>query len=437
MDFKKIYEIYSIISTGIVTNSKKARKGSIFIAFKGKKLDGNKFVSEAILNGAILAIMDNKKYFSTSCNKMILVNNTLHFLQKLAIYHRYKNNHIPIIAIVGSNGKTTTKELLHKIFAKKYKNVHSTKKNYNNHIGVPLTILSMPKKTQISVIEIGANHEKEIEKMCRIVNPDYGYITNFGKAHLEGFHDFIGIIRSKLELYKYLENSNKLAFVNGDDTIQLSNCINLKKFIFSSEKININPDVKFKYLWNYKGLKSVLLIGNTKIISPLIGDYNLYNMAASVTIGIYFKISINIIKKAIEEYIPKNYRSQIFEKKDKKIIVDCYNANPTSMIKALRFFNNNIEGRKAIILGDMLELGRFSNEEHEKIISFVEKSNIEIAFLIGNNFFYTKKNYTKIKKFLNVKMFADCVLKHPIKSVDFILIKGSRKIKLEKIIYLI
>ncbi|WP_185863182.1 UDP-N-acetylmuramoyl-tripeptide--D-alanyl-D-alanine ligase [Blattabacterium cuenoti] len=436
MNIQSIYQLYSI-SSGIEINSKRVKKGSIFVALKGKNFDGNQFAYEAILNGAILAVVDNKKY--ALCKKIIFVYNTLCFLHELAMYHRCRLHHIPIIAITGSNGKTTTKELIATILSKKYNKVHYTKNNFNNHIGIPLTILSMPVDTQISVMEIGANHEKEIEKMCYIIDPDYGYITNFGIAHLEGFKSVKGIIRSKLELYSFLRKKNKVVFINGDDPIQLSNSIGMKRYIFSEKKKkpDINTDINIEYLWTKNSLKSILYVKNIKIVSSLVGDYNLYNIASSITIGIYFKVSLKEIKEAVEEYVPNNYRSQIFIKKNTKILVDCYNANPTSMIKALAFFNN-IQGNKITILGDMLELGLVSNNEHEKIISFIiEKSNINIAFLIGNIFFNTKNTSHKIKKFMNKKNFVECIQKYSIQKMDYILIKGSRKIGLESLIDLI
>ncbi|WP_185871582.1 UDP-N-acetylmuramoyl-tripeptide--D-alanyl-D-alanine ligase [Blattabacterium cuenoti] len=426
-----IYQIYSN-SSGIEINSKKVKEGSIFIALKGKNFDGNQFAYEAISNGALLSIVDNKKY--VSCKKIIYVKNTLYFLHRLAVYHRYRLSNIPIIAITGSNGKTTTKELTRAVLSKKYKKVHYTKNNFNNYIGVPLTILSMSVDTQISVIEIGASHEKEIEEMCYIINPDYGYITNFGKAHLEGFKNVKGIIRSKLELYDFLKKKNKLVFINGDDPIQLSNSLGMNRYIFSKKKKG--SDINIEYLWKKNSLKSSLSIQNKEIVSPLIGSYNLSNIASAITIGRYFNISIKKMKKAIEEYIPNNYRSQILIRKNIKIIIDCYNANPTSMIKALTFFNE-IQGTKIVILGDMLELGLFSNNEHEKIISFIEKSNISIAFLIGDIFFKTKKTSCKIRKFINKKNFVECMNRYSIQKTDYILIKGSRKIALESLIYLI
>ncbi|WP_185868450.1 UDP-N-acetylmuramoyl-tripeptide--D-alanyl-D-alanine ligase [Blattabacterium cuenoti] len=429
---EKVYKKYKI-SSGVEINSKKVKEGSIFISLKGERYDGNCFASEAISNGAVLAIMDNDKYNFKS-EKIIFVKNALSFLHKLAYYHRIKNAHIPTIAIVGSNGKTTTKEITKLILSKKYEHVHSTFHNMNNHIGVPLTILSMPKKTQISLIEIGASHEKEIEKMCSIVNPDYGYITSFGKAHLEGFYNIQGIIKSKLELYNFLREHNKLAFINGDDPIQMNNSKNLRKFIFSS-KIK-KPDVLFKYFYNEKKMKNELTVNNTKIISSVMGEYNLCNIASSITLGIYFKVPLFDIKKAVEEYIPNNYRLQLIKKNKKNIIIDCYNANPTSMMKSLIFFESKkgIIGNKAVVLGDMLELGPFSNQEHEKIVDFIEKSHINYAFLIGKDFFKTKKTDQKIKKFINKNMFLEWIKKNPMKNIDFVLIKGSRKVSLESII---
>ncbi|WP_262887062.1 Mur ligase family protein [Blattabacterium cuenoti] len=208
MNIRNLYKFYSI-SSGIETNSKKIKKNSIFFALKGKNFDGNQFAHEAISNGAMMSIVDNPIYSFSRYKNIFFVKNTLYFLQKLAKYHRLQIKNIPIIAITGSNGKTTTKELISAVLSKKYNFVHSTKDNLNNHIGIPLTILSMSKKTQISVIEIGANHEKEIKKMCSIINPDYGYITNFGKAHLEGFKNMKGVISGKLELYDFLKKKRK------------------------------------------------------------------------------------------------------------------------------------------------------------------------------------------------------------------------------------
>ncbi|WP_185868962.1 UDP-N-acetylmuramoyl-tripeptide--D-alanyl-D-alanine ligase [Blattabacterium cuenoti] len=432
MNIKNIYQLY-INSSGIETNSKKVKQGSIFIALKGKNFNGNQFSKEAISNGALLAIVDDKSI--SACEKIIIVDDTLFFLQELASYHRFQLRHIPIIAITGSNGKTTTKELIKVVLFQKYKKIHFTKDNFNNHIGIPLTILSMPKNAEISVIEIGANHEKEIEKMCSIIKPDYGYITSFGKAHLEGFQSVKGIIRGKLELYHFLKKNKKVVFVNGDDPIQLNESTGMNRYIFSEKK---KSDIKIKYLWKESHLESILYIDNMKVCSPLVGNYNLHNIASAISIGIYFKVPIEKIKNAVEKYIPKNYRSQIINRKNMKIIIDCYNANPTSMIKSLTFFNNNIKGNKISILGDMLELGLYSNYEHEKIISFLEKSNINITFLIGEIFFNAKlKTSPKVRKFINKEKFINWIKKHPFQKIDYVLIKGSRKIALESIIDLI
>ncbi|WP_185876761.1 UDP-N-acetylmuramoyl-tripeptide--D-alanyl-D-alanine ligase [Blattabacterium cuenoti] len=433
MDIQKIYQLY-IDSSGVEINSKNVKKGSIFIALKGKNFNGNQFTEEAISNGALLVIVDDKKIFSYNkkYKKIVQVDNTLFFLQKLALFHRHKLRHIPIIAITGSNGKTTTKELTKSVLSKKYKKIHFTKNNFNNHIGIPLTILSMSADTKISVIEIGANHEKEIEKMCSIINPDYGYITNFGKAHLEGFKSIEGIIRGKLELYDFLKKEKKIVFVNGDDPIQLSKSIGMKRYIFSEK---MESDLNVKYLWK----ENYLYIENMKISSSLIGSYNLYNMASAISIGKYFEVPLEEIRDAIREYIPINHRSQVLNKQKRKIIIDCYNANPTSMIKTLTFFDS-IKGNKIAILGDMLELGLYSNREHENIIFFIEKSSINKTFLIGEIFSNTHfKTSKKIKKFVNKNGFIKWIKKNSLnyKEIDYVLIKGSRKIALETIIDLI
>ena len=437
MNIKNLYKLYTI-SSGIEINSKKVKKGSIFFALKGKNFNGNQFANEAISNGAMMAMVDDLRYTFPFKN-IFFVKNTLFSLQELAKYHRLQLKNIPIIAITGSNGKTTTKELTAAVLSEKYNLVHSTNENLNNHIGVPLTILSISKNAQISVIEIGANHEKEVEKMCSIIHPDYGYITNFGKAHLEGFKDMKGVIRGKLELYDFLKKNKKKVFVNGDDPIQLTNSLGMNRYIFS-EKYNSYVNVKIKYSWNKKNLTSTLYLNNIQIVSKLIGNYNLYNIASAITIGNYFKVPLKGIKKAVEKYAPNNYRSQIFQKKNIKIIIDCYNANPTSMKNAITYFNNQIEGKKIAILGDMYELGFSSKEEHQKIIFYLEKSNINTVFLIGEMFFHTTiKTSGKVKKFLNKNIFIQCINNYCsiILNTDYLLIKGSRKNYLESIIDLI
>ncbi|AGD98011.1 UDP-N-acetylmuramoylalanyl-D-glutamyl-2,6-diaminopimelate--D-alanyl-D-alanine ligase [Blattabacterium sp. (Blatta orientalis) str. Tarazona] len=433
MKIQDLYRLYTI-SSGIEINSKKVKNGSIFFALKGKNFDGNQFAHEAISNGAMIAIVDNIKY-SFPHKNIFFVKNALSSLQELALYHRLQLNRVPIIAITGSNGKTTTKELTTAILSKKYEVVHSTEKNFNNHIGIPLTLLSMPKNTQISVVEIGANQEKEIQKMCSIIHPNYGYITNFGKAHLEGFKNIKGVIRGKLELYNFFKKNKKKVFVNGDDPIQLIHSLGIERYIFS-ERVNSDVNVPIKYFWNKTDLKSVLCIKDMQIVSSLVGSYNLYNIASAITIGNYFKVPLKKIKKAVEGYIPNNYRSQILEKENVKIIVDCYNANPSSMIETLTFFNK-IQGNKIAILGDMLELGSFSKKEHAKIISFLEKSNINAIFLIGEIFSNTNRNSSnRIRIFSHKNIFIQWIKSNSLKA-DYILIKGSRKNSLESLIHFI
>ncbi|WP_238785483.1 UDP-N-acetylmuramoyl-tripeptide--D-alanyl-D-alanine ligase [Blattabacterium cuenoti] len=421
------------MSSGIEINSKNVKKNSIYVSIKGKNFNGNQFAYEAILNGALISIVDNKKYALNHKN-IFFVKNALDFLHQLAHFHRQQLKYIPIIAITGSNGKTTTKELIASILSKKYDIVHYTKNNLNNHIGIPLTILSIPKNANISVIEIGANHEKEIEKMCSIIDPDYGYITNFGKAHLEGFRNINGVIRGKLELYNFLRQNNKTVFVNGDDKIQLTNSLGISRYIFSKKKVF---DVNIKYYGNDIG--NTIYVKNKIFFSKyLIGDHNLYNMASAITIGLYFHVSLKDIQQSIKDFIPNNNRSQIIKKNKLIIYNDCYNANPSSMISVLNFFNK-IKGKKIAILGDMFELGKFSIIEHENIINFLKKSKIEISCLIGQHFYNIKSNINckKIIRFYNKDYFIKWwyMNKYYIQT-DYIIIKGSRKNALENIIHL-
>ncbi|WP_185872701.1 UDP-N-acetylmuramoyl-tripeptide--D-alanyl-D-alanine ligase [Blattabacterium cuenoti] len=430
---QNFYKLYYSISSGIEINSKNVKTNSIFVAIKGKNFNGNQFAYEAIINGALISIVDDKKY-AFNHKKIFFVENSLNFLHKLACFHRKQLKYIPIIAITGSNGKTTTKELVASILSKKYHIVHYTKSNFNNHIGIPLTILSIPKNANLSVIEIGANHEKEIEKMCSIINPDYGYITNFGKAHLEGFGNINGVIRSKLELYNFLRQNNKTVFVNGDDNIQLTNSLGISRYIFSEKKFF---DVNIKY--DCTTICNTIYVKNKQFFSKyLIGYHNVYNIASAITIGIYFNVSLKDIQKSIINFIPNNNRFQII-KKDKFIIYnDCYNANPSSMISVLNFFNT-IKGKKIAILGDMLELGKFSIIEHTNIINFLKKSTIDISFVIGKHFCNVTLNLNckKIIRLYNTDEFIKWWYNNKYYiNTDYIIIKGSRKNALENIIHL-
>ncbi|WP_418653388.1 UDP-N-acetylmuramoyl-tripeptide--D-alanyl-D-alanine ligase [Tenacibaculum soleae] len=414
MKITDLYKLY--IRHGLVdTDTRNIRKNTIFFALKGENFNGNKFAEKALLNGAAYAIIDEIEYVSSK--RTILVDNVLKTLQKLATYHRNMLG-IPIVSLTGSNGKTTTKELIKAVLSSQYK-VKATKGNLNNHIGVPLTLLSMTKETEIGVVEMGANHQKEIAFLSEISNPDFGYITNFGSAHLEGFGSLNGVVAGKSELYDFLVLNNKKIFVNPEDSIQVEktkkgNTIFFNKSIVFKE---VNPFVK-------------LLFHNIEIKSNLIGKYNFFNIAAAITIGDYFGISKEYIKKSIENYVPSNNRSQLVNTTQNKVILDAYNANPTSMKAALESFDNVVASNKTIILGDMFELGNYSDKEHQAIVELSSSLQLDNLFFIGEKFY---KTVTKHHKFINVEMFKTYLLNNPLKE-NLILIKGSRGMALEQLV---
>ena len=416
MNIEELYKLYCT-SYLVDTDTRKIRKGSIYFALKGENFNGNKFAIEALTNGANYAVIDEQEF--NTHPKTILVKNVLETLQKLANFHRKKLN-IPIISLTGSNGKTTTKELINAVLSQKFKTT-ATIGNLNNHIGVPLTLLSMTPTTEIGIVEMGANHLKEIKFLCGISEPNFGYITNFGKAHLEGFGSVEGIIKGKSELYNFLRNTNGFAFLNEDDNIQLKQAAGISSITFNKNSIQFieaNPFVKIQF-------------NNTRIESKLIGKYNYTNIAAAITIGNYFKVSVENIKNAIENYIPTNNRSQIIEKGTSKIILDAYNANPTSMQAALENFNQLKDNNKIIFLGDMFELGKESKKEHQKIADLATSYNFEKVYLIGKAF-----STTNVKNAFVYDSFE--AFKTSNQQFQFnkttILIKGSRGMALERIL---
>ena len=426
----KIQELHTLFlnCNGVSTDTRKVSKDNMFFALKGDNFNGNTFANKALEIGVKYVIIDDVE-FKTS-DKTILVENVLETLQALASYHR---NHlkIPIIALTGSNGKTTTKELINVVLSKKY-NTTATIGNLNNHIGVPLTLLSMSSDTEIGIVEMGANHIKEIEFLCTITKPDFGYITNFGKAHLEGFGGVEGVIKGKSELYQFLTKNNKHVFLNADDPIQKEKLsAYIKKFGFSEtdsnyikiEFIQANPFVKFK-------------IEDVNIESQLIGKYNFTNLCAASIIGKYFNIKLNDIKNALENYAPTNNRSQIIKKESNKIILDAYNANPTSMKAALDHFSNLKDEHKIAFLGDMFELGKDAKQEHQTICELTKTLSIDTVYLIGENFYKTKNNANEIKQFASFKSLKENFSSIETKNAT-LLIKGSRGMALERILDLL
>lgn len=413
MTIKEIYKLYSKYYL-VDTDTRVIRKNTLFFALKGDNFNGNKFAKEALKKGALFSIVDEKEYQTNE--KIILVDNVLETLQKLATYHRNKLN-VPILSLTGSNGKTTTKELINAVLSKKYKTT-ATKGNLNNHIGVPLTLLSITDKTEFGIVEMGANHLKEIEFLCEITEPNYGYITNFGKAHLEGFGNKQGVIKGKSELYDFLRKTNGKTFINSNDTIQMEQSEGVHSIPFenSLQFIDANPFVKLSFK-------------NIEIDSQLIGNYNYNNITAAITIGNYFGIDKFKIKNAIENYTPTNNRSQIIEKENTTVILDAYNANPSSMKVSLENFESLSDTSKIVILGDMFELGGFAKEEHQSIADLTEKMNLNSIYLIGENFY--KTDTEKAEKYRNYDDFIKTINSSKFKNTT-VLIKGSRGMALEK-----
>jgi len=428
METKELYS-YFLLCTGIATDTRKITPGSLFFALKGDNFDANSFAEEALLKGAAYAVIDNPEY--KTGDKTILVSNSLEALQDLAKHHRTELG-LPVIALTGSNGKTTSKELINAVLSKKY-TTSATIGNLNNHIGVPLTLLSFTKDTEIGIVEMGANHQLEIEFLCSIAEPNFGYITNFGKAHLEGFGGYEGVIKGKSELYNYLIANTKTAFVNLDDPIQKEKTKHLSRYTFAVddyncdvriETVEANPMVAVKY-------------NGIDIKSHLIGIYNATNISAAIAIGTYFKVSDSKIQEAIEEYIPTNNRSQLLEKNSNRIILDAYNANPSSMKAAIEnFLQLDTESGKIAILGDMFELGPESPAEHQKIVtSLVNEENVEICF-VGKDFYAYKTDTEHLHFYETYDTFKSAfeILKPTGKTI---LIKGSRGMALERTLELI
>jgi UDP-N-acetylmuramoyl-tripeptide--D-alanyl-D-alanine ligase len=427
MEARELHHLFLNCSS-VSTDTRKIELNSLFFCLKGDKFDANTFTKEALQKGASYVIIDNEDYFIDE--KTIVVNDTLETLQNLANYHR-KYLKLPVIALTGSNGKTTTKELLNAVLSKKY-NVKATVGNLNNHIGVPLTLLSFDQETEIGIVEMGANHQKEIEFLCDLAEPDFGYITNFGKAHLDGFGGFEGVVKGKSEMYHFLQNNNKKVFVNLDDAIQLEKSNFISRYSFST--IASTADV---FISNLKANPFVCLAFNNKNIqSQLVGIYNATNIIAAITIGHYFKVADDLIQQAIENYNPTNNRSQISKKGSNQLILDAYNANPSSMKVALQNFCQLTEQHKIAFLGDMFELGTESFNEHKEFIESLTKE-IEIQFyFVGQEFYKAKIEQSNFYFFATFEDLKEAISELKFDN-NYVLIKGSRGMALERIVDLL
>jgi UDP-N-acetylmuramoyl-tripeptide--D-alanyl-D-alanine ligase len=424
MEIQELYHLF-LEKENVSTDTRNIIKDSIFFALKGENFDANQFAQQALDNGASYVVVDDKNVVKSS--KFILVDDVLTTLQNLANHHR-KQFKIPVIGITGSNGKTTTKELIYVVLSKKY-NTLATQGNLNNHIGVPLTLLSLKKDIEIAIIEMGANHIGEIEFLSKIAEPNFGIITNIGKAHIEGFGSYQGVIQTKSELYKFIKQSQGVLFVNEDDELlmDLSSEIN---------RIGYGENAKshdFKLIESSPNLKIVW--DNNIIRTSLYGKYNFPNIMAAICIGNYFNVDEHDIIDAISNYVSTNNRSQFAKIAGNTYYLDAYNANPTSMNAAVDTFIEGEFSNKLMILGDMLELGSISYEEHLNIIEKALNNQLETIF-VGNHFFSLSDKY-KENEFLHFFKIYEEVIKWFVENNPKnrnILVKGSRGIKLEKIV---
>ena len=420
---EKIYQYYSqkyLVST----DSRMIEEGCVFVALKGERFDGNDFAYQVAQENIASCVIADRKDLPHH-ERLFIVDDSLTTLQELARLHREKCN-IPIIGITGTNGKTTTKELTAAVLSKKY-NIIYTQGNFNNHLGLPLTVLRIKPDTEMAVVEMGANHPNEIAQLCTIANPDFGIITNIGKAHLEGFGSFEGVVKTKNELYDFIRNKNGRLFVNHDNELlmQLSNGIDSHTY----GKDN-NADIKASIVSSNPYL--IINWEGNEIKTNLVGDYNFENVMAAISVGCYFNIEKSLIIEALENYTPTNNRSQYIKSEKNEIVMDAYNANPVSMHHAIKNFRNISSENTLLILGDMRELGKDSEKEHQTIINLIKELKFENVILVGNEF---KKaaGGTDFATFTNVEELLAFINDNDI-SGKKILIKGSNSINLKSIV---
>ncbi len=423
-----LYKIFSE-SSGICTDSRKAGKDQLFFALKGENFNGNLYARSAIDKGCSYAIIDDPYYQAGP--QFILVPDCLRALQELAKTHR-NGLKIPVIGITGSNGKTTTKELMAAVLRKKFK-TYATKGNLNNHIGVPLSILEIDNE-EIAIIEMGANHIGEIAALCAIADPDYGLITNIGRAHLEGFGSPEGVIQAKTELYRYLEKKSGLLFINGSNPLLVreASTLKVKKISYmSGENLLCDGYIERKGL-HLNGFVKFTTEKETPFSTKMTGSYNLENILAAACVGKYFEVNEKDIVEAIRDYSPSNNRSQLIETGKNTVIMDAYNANPVSMQEAIDNFLEIEHPRKLMVLGDMLELGEWSVQEHQKVLKKIHNSGFSNLFLVGPCFAKT----VSMLPFHSYKRVEDLIehFKHMPLTQNLILLKASRGIGLEKVL---
>jgi len=414
--------LYNIFrdAAGVSTDSRTLQSGQLFFALSGPNFNGNQFAKQALNKGAIAVVVDED--VSINDDRVIRVENTLRSLQTLATEHRKKLG-TTIIALTGSNGKTTTKELIHSVLSTTYTTV-ATQGNLNNHIGVPLTLLSLQKDTEIGVVEMGANHPGEIALLANITQPNAGLVTNFGKAHLEGFGSLDGVVKAKSELFDYLKTTNGLIIANADDPKIMAQLKGQDPITYGTET---TARVSATLLTENDAIR--IEVDQQEIQTQLSGAYNGYNALAAYAIGRHFGVSPQNAKRALESYIPDNNRSQLIRKKDLHITLDAYNANPTSMQAALASFSKK-GGKKIAVLGQMNELGKHTEIEHKRLVDWIKSSSIDDCYWVGSAFapFISSDKY-----FSTVDQAIDYFSKTPLRQAS-ILVKGSRSFTLEKLV---
>lgn len=426
MEIEELYNRFTECN-GLTTDSRHCPEGSMFLALKGETFNGNTFAAQSLAQGCRYAVVDEPQYASPENPRIILVDNCLETLQKLANYHRRRLG-TRMIGVTGTNGKTTTKELIATVLGEKFKVLY-TQGNFNNHIGVPLTLLRLKPEHEMAVIEMGANHPGEIKTLVHIAEPDYGIITNVGKAHLEGFGSFEGVIRTKGELYDFLrEKGNATIFIQNENPYLNKIAVGLTCVRYgqtpgldvTGKVVACSPFLHFS--WTAEGVSH-------EVQTHLIGAYNLDNALAAVAIGRYFGVEDTQICHALSSYVPQNNRSQLVHTASNTLIVDAYNANPTSMMAALENFRQMEAAHKVAILGDMKELGEGSHEEHQKVVDFLKECGFERVMLVGPEFGGTSSLFEHYK---DVKEVEALLAAHPLQGCC-VLVKGSNSMKLSEL----
>ena len=418
MDIVKFYNLFTECDFQFTTDSRSISKGDIFFALKGDNFNGNTYAKQALNDGAAYAVVDE---IEEQDGRLIKVDDVLQFMQDLARFHRSCFD-IPVIGICGSNGKTTSKNLIQNVLKSKYK-THCTAGNFNNHIGVPITLLLMPQNTEIAIVELGTNSPGEIEMLCNIARPNYGLITNIGKEHLEGFGTLEAVAKEESEIYRHINENDGHIFLNADDKwlTRMSRSIT-KKLSHSKSNVEIKslvPNIHFEY----KGLS---------FNSELMGDYNLDNILLAIAIGEHFNVPLENIKDAISSYEPDNNRSQLLKRGTNTIILDAYNANPSSMQVAIRNFANMPQSKKVLILGDMFEMGPTANQEHDELLQWCSQFNFNQIYTLGQHFASISQN-SGISTPSNMETLGAIIKNEKYQETAF-LIKGSRGMKMERVL---